>query len=68
MLLGSLPGLMSISTGKNMGRNVARDSIQLLQVLSITVFEKTPILRAFERTVSKVEIPHPHNQLKLLDL
>jgi hypothetical protein len=31
--------------------------------VSITVFEKTPILRAFKRTASKVEIPHPPNQL-----
>jgi transposase len=41
---------------------------QLLQVVSITVLEKTPILRAFQRTVSKVEMPHPPNQLTLLDL
>jgi IS4 transposase len=41
---------------------------QLLQVVSITVFEKTPILRAFQRTASKVEIPHLPNQLTLLDL
>ena len=41
---------------------------QLLQVVSITVFEKTPILRAFQRTASKVEIPDLPNQLTLLDL
>lgn len=41
---------------------------QLLQVVSITVFEKTPILRAFQRTASKVETPYPSNQLTLLDL
>jgi IS4 transposase len=41
---------------------------QLLQVVSITVFEKTPILRAFERSASKVEISHPPIQLTLLDL
>ena len=41
---------------------------QLLQVLSITVFEKTPILQAFEPSASKVEIPHPPNQLTLFDL
>ena len=41
---------------------------QLLQVVSITVFEKTPILRAFERTASKVVIPPPAKQLTLLDL
>ena len=41
---------------------------QLLQVLSITVFEKTPILQAFERPASKVDILHPPNQLTLFDL
>jgi hypothetical protein len=41
---------------------------QLLQVVSITVFEKTPILRAFQRTASKVEIPDLPSQLTLLDL
>ena len=41
---------------------------QLLQVISITVLEKTPILRAFQRTVSKVKLSHPPNQLTLLDL
>jgi hypothetical protein len=41
---------------------------QLLQVVSITVFEKTPILQALQRTASKVEIPDLPNQLTLLDL
>jgi len=41
---------------------------QLLQVVSITVFEKTPILRAFERTASQVEMLHSPKQLLLLDL
>ena len=41
---------------------------KLLQVLSITVLEKTPVLQAFQRTVSNVETPAPSNQLNLLDL
>lgn len=41
---------------------------KLLQVLSITVLEKTPVLQAFQRTISNVEIPAPSNQLNLLDL
>ncbi|MDA1235220.1 MAG: transposase, partial [Acidobacteria bacterium] len=38
---------------------------KLLQVLSITVLEKTPVLQAFQRTVSNVETPALSNQLKL---
>ena len=41
---------------------------QILQVLSVTLFEKTPILQAFKRTTSQPEIPTPRNQLTLLDL
>jgi len=41
---------------------------QLLQVVSITVFEKTPIFQAFQRAASKAETPHLSNQLTLLDL
>jgi hypothetical protein len=41
---------------------------QILQVLSLTLFEKTPILQAFERGPARIEIPDPGNQLILLDL
>lgn len=41
---------------------------QILQVLSVTLFEKTPILRAFDDTGS-IETPEPNsNQLSLLGL
>ena len=41
---------------------------QILQVLSVTLFEKTPILRAFDDTGS-IEPSEPNsNQLSLLDL
>lgn len=41
---------------------------QILPVLSVTLFEKTPILRAFDDTGS-IEAPEPNsNQLSLLDL
>jgi transposase len=39
---------------------------QILQVLSITLFEKTPILRAFDDTLSQPESPSPSNQLNLI--
>jgi hypothetical protein len=41
---------------------------QILQVLSITLFEKTPILQAFERGPAQGEMPVLGNQLTLLDL
>ena len=44
------------------------DPYKLLQVLSLTGLEKTPVLQAFQRTVSNVETPAPFKQLNLLDL
>jgi len=41
---------------------------QLLQILSITLFEKTPILHAFHDTDSKVLLSASPNQLNLFDL
>jgi IS4 transposase len=41
---------------------------QILQVLSVTLFEKTPILRAFDDTGSTEEADSITNQLSLLDL
>jgi hypothetical protein len=41
---------------------------QILQVLSVTLFEKTPILRAFDDTSSTEEADSITNQLSLLDL
>jgi hypothetical protein len=41
---------------------------QILQVLSVTLFEKTPILQAFDDTASLVRLDPFPNQLSLLDL
>jgi len=41
---------------------------QILQVLSVTLFEKTPIWQAFQRTTFQPEILDPRNQLTLLNL
>jgi hypothetical protein len=41
---------------------------QILQVLSVTLFEKTPILRAFDDTHSQEKLGRFSNQLNLLDL
>jgi Domain of unknown function (DUF4372)/Transposase DDE domain len=40
---------------------------QILQILSVTLFEKTPILRALQASDSQEELPDPGNQLILFD-
>ena len=40
---------------------------QILQILSVTLFEKTPILQALQATDSQVELFDPGNQLILFD-
>ena len=40
----------------------------ILQVFSVTLFEKTPILQLFSETTSQIETSSPHIQLTLLDL
>jgi hypothetical protein len=40
---------------------------QILQVLSITLFEKTPILRALQTPASESDLLDPGNQLNLFD-
>ena len=41
---------------------------QILQVLSLTLFEKTPILRALQQIDSQLELPCPVNQPNLFGL
>jgi hypothetical protein len=40
---------------------------QILQILSITLFEKTPILQALQVSGSRSDLPDPDNQLILFD-
>ena len=40
---------------------------QILQILSLTLFEKTPILQAFQRSISPPILPPAPNQLILFD-
>jgi hypothetical protein len=40
---------------------------QILQILSVTLFEKTPILQALQASDSHEELPDPGNQLILFD-
>jgi len=40
---------------------------QILQILSVTLFEKTPILQAFQDSGSQDELPSDNNQLILFD-
>ena len=39
----------------------------ILQILSVSLFEKTPILQAFQAWDYETEIPQSHNQLMLFD-
>ena len=41
---------------------------QILQILSLTLFEKTPVLRALERSDAQGELAETSNQLILFDL
>ena len=41
---------------------------QILQILSLTLFEKTPILQALQASGSQEELPDPGNQLILFDI
>jgi len=40
---------------------------QILQILSLTLFEKTPILQALQATESQEILLDPGNQLNLFD-
>jgi Domain of unknown function (DUF4372)/Transposase DDE domain len=40
---------------------------QILQILSLTLFEKTPILQALQASDSQNNLPHPRKQLILFD-
>jgi hypothetical protein len=40
---------------------------QILQILSVTLFEKTPILQALQASTSDLELLHSGNQLILFD-
>jgi hypothetical protein len=41
---------------------------QILQILSITLFEKAPILQALQASDSQSDLPNSDNQLSLFDL
>ena len=41
---------------------------QLLQIFSVTLFEKTPILRALQHIDSQLDLPRSGNQLSLFSL
>jgi hypothetical protein len=50
---------------KRLGLSVSLYSF--LQVLGLSLFEKTPILQLFQRESPELELPTPANQLSLLD-
>ena len=41
---------------------------QILQILSVTLFEKTPILQVFQEDISQTDLSADSNQLILFDL
>jgi hypothetical protein len=47
---------------------VQRSLYEILQVLSLTLFEKTPLLQAIQAETDASEQVADHNQLKLFDL
>ena len=44
------------------------DLYTILQILSLTLFEKTPILSLFQHLDDNLEMVHDFNQLKLMDI
>jgi len=40
---------------------------ELLQILSLTLFEKIPLNQAFSHIVTPIQEPDRHNQLPLFD-
>ena len=46
---------------------LAASLYQILQILSVTLFEKTPILQALQASDSQEELSVPDNQLILFD-
>ncbi len=40
---------------------------EILQILSLSLFEKTPILQLFSAPTPQIIMPHDHNQLNLFD-
>jgi hypothetical protein len=51
---------------KRLGLNASL--YQILQILSLSLFEKMPILQALQPSDSQSEFPDPGNQLILFDL
>ncbi len=41
---------------------------QILQILSVTLFEKTPVLQALQNTEPQLDLPYSDNQLNLFSL
>ena len=51
----------------NFGRTVEASLYQILQILSVTLFEKVPILQAFQTSDSETDLLQDGNQLILFD-
>ena len=49
-------------------QGLKQDLYTLLQILSLTLFEKTPILSLLQQARYNLEMVHDVNQLQLLDI
>lgn len=48
--------------------NLKKTNYTILQILSVSLFEKTPVLQAFLQQPCKIEEPENHKQLTLFDI
>ena len=64
-IAGSVYVLVAIAK-KRLG--LKHDLYTMLQILNLTLFEKTPILSLFQHLDDNLEMVHNVNQLKLLDI
>ena len=72
-LRGSIPCFISVSQGKTNDKvvldelNLEHSLSEILQILSITLFEKEPLAQLLSKLHDNYRNDHPHNQLKLFN-
>ena len=72
-LRGSIPCFISVSQGKTNDKvvldelNLEHSLSEILQILSITLFEKEPLAQLLSGLHDNCRNDHPHNQLELFN-
>ena len=72
-LRGSIPCFISVSQGKTNDKvvldelNLEHSLSEILQILSITLFEKEPLAQLLSGLHDNYRNDHPHNQLELFN-